>query len=71
MQFPQLKFNLGEDIEMLRDTVHAFAQAEIAPQAAEIDSSNQFPMPLWKKCDVTASRRPSSVTSASMTRAPP
>ena len=49
MQFPQLKFNLGEDIEMLRDTVHAFAQAEIAPQAAEIDSSNQFPMPLWKK----------------------
>ncbi len=49
MQFPQLKFTLGEDIEMLRDTVHAFAQAEIAPQAAEIDSSNQFPMPLWKK----------------------
>ncbi len=49
MQFPQLTFNLGDDIEMLRDTVHAFAQAEIAPLAAEIDRSNQFPMPLWKK----------------------
>ena len=49
MQFPQLKFNLGDDIEMLRDSVHAFAQAEIAPQAAEIDRSNQFPMPLWRK----------------------
>ncbi len=49
MQFPQLKFNLGEDIDMLRDSVHAFAQAEIAPRAGEIDRNNQFPMDLWKK----------------------
>jgi isovaleryl-CoA dehydrogenase len=49
MQFPQLKFNLGEDIEMLRDSVAAFAAAEIAPRAAEIDRTNQFPMDLWKK----------------------
>jgi len=49
MQFPQLKFDLGEDIDMLRDSVHAFAQTEIAPRAAEIDRSNQFPMDLWKK----------------------
>lgn len=49
MQFPQLKFDLGEDIDMLRDSVHAFAQAEIAPRAAEIDRDNQFPMDLWKK----------------------
>jgi isovaleryl-CoA dehydrogenase len=49
MQFPQLKFSLGEDIEMLRDTVASFAAAEIAPRAAEIDRSNQFPMDLWKK----------------------
>lgn len=49
MQFPQLKFDLGEDIDMLRDSVHAFAQDEIAPRAAEIDRSNQFPMDLWKK----------------------
>ena len=49
MQFPQLKFDLGEDIDMLRDTVAAFAANEIAPRAAEIDRSNQFPMDLWKK----------------------
>jgi isovaleryl-CoA dehydrogenase len=49
MQFPQLKFDLGEDIDMLRDTVAAFAADEIAPRAAEIDHSNQFPMDLWKK----------------------
>ena len=49
MQFPQLKFDLGEDIDMLRDSVAAFAANEIAPRAAEIDRSNQFPMDLWKK----------------------
>jgi isovaleryl-CoA dehydrogenase len=49
MQFPQLKFDLGEDIDMLRDTIAAFAANEIAPRAAEIDRSNQFPMDLWKK----------------------
>ena len=49
MQFPQLKFDLGEDIDMLRDSVHAFAQDEIAPRAAEIDRDNLFPMDLWKK----------------------
>jgi isovaleryl-CoA dehydrogenase len=46
---PGLKFDLGEDIEMLRDAVRAFADKEIAPIAAEIDRSDQFPMPLWKK----------------------
>jgi isovaleryl-CoA dehydrogenase len=49
MQFPFLKFSLGEDIEMLRDSIAAFAQAEIAPRADEIDRSNLFPMDLWKK----------------------
>ena len=49
MQFPQLKFDLGEDIDMLRDSIAAFAANEIAPRAAEIDHSNQFPMDLWKK----------------------
>jgi isovaleryl-CoA dehydrogenase len=49
MQFPLLKFNLGEDIDMLRDSIAAFAQTEIAPRAAEIDRSNLFPMDLWKK----------------------
>ncbi len=49
MQLPGLKFQLGEDIDALRETVHDFAQAEIAPRAAEIDRSDQFPMDLWRK----------------------
>ena len=39
---PGLNFMLGEDIDALRDAVHAFAQAEIAPRAAEIDRSDQL-----------------------------
>src|SRR3982750_820197 len=46
---PGLNFMLGEDIDALRDSVHAFAQAEIAPRAAEIDRSDRFPMDLWRK----------------------
>ena len=37
MNLPGLNFQLGEDIDALRDAVHAFAQAEIAPRAAEAD----------------------------------
>jgi len=46
---PGLNFMLGEDIDALRDTVRAFAESEIAPRAAEIDRSDQFPMDLWRK----------------------
>ena len=42
-------FDLGETAEMLRDTVRDFSQAEIAPRAAEIDRTNQFPRDLWPK----------------------
>ena len=48
-QLPSLNFDLGETADMLRDSVRSFAAAEIAPQAAEIDRSNQFPMALWRK----------------------
>jgi isovaleryl-CoA dehydrogenase len=44
-----LQFALGEDIDMLRDTVAHFAAKEIAPRAAEIDRDDQFPMDLWRK----------------------
>jgi isovaleryl-CoA dehydrogenase len=42
-------FDLGETADMLRETVFSFSQAEIAPRAAEIDKTDQFPMDLWKK----------------------
>ena len=47
--YPGLNFNLGETAEMLRESVHDFAQAEIAPLAAEIDRTNEFPAQLWHK----------------------
>jgi isovaleryl-CoA dehydrogenase len=44
-----MRFDLGEDIEALRDTVRRWAQERIAPQAGEIDRTNQFPMAAWKE----------------------
>jgi len=46
---PGLDFALGETIDMLRDSVQQFADAEIAPRAADIDRDNAFPTDLWKK----------------------
>lgn len=47
--YPTLNFNLGEDIDMLRQSVAQFCDAEIAPRAAQIDATNEFPMDLWQK----------------------
>jgi isovaleryl-CoA dehydrogenase len=46
---PSLNYANGETIELLRTSVRAFAQQELAPRAAEIDRTNQFPMDMWKK----------------------
>ncbi len=47
--YPSLNFDLGETADQLRDTVRSFAANEIAPIAAEIDTTNQFPRHLWPK----------------------
>jgi isovaleryl-CoA dehydrogenase len=49
MNLPGLNFDLGQDLDMLRDTVHSFAQTEVAPRAAQADRKDQFPMDLWRK----------------------
>ncbi len=46
---PGLNFQLGQDIDALRDAVREFAQTEIAPRSGEIDRTDQFPMDLWRK----------------------
>ncbi|SFK53968.1 isovaleryl-CoA dehydrogenase [Shimia haliotis] len=44
-----MNFDLGEDINALREMVHRFAQERIKPMAAEIDQTNEFPNELWKE----------------------
>src|SRR4026208_229303 len=44
-----LRFDHGETVEMLRETVRDFASREIAPRANEIDRSNESPPDLWRK----------------------
>ncbi|MGC9368905.1 MAG: isovaleryl-CoA dehydrogenase [Paracoccaceae bacterium] len=44
-----MKFDLGEEVEALRDMVHRWAQERIKPIAAEVDQTNQFPNELWKE----------------------
>lgn len=49
MSYPTLDFALGETLDMLREQVQAFAAAELAPRAAQIDRDNQFPEDMWRK----------------------
>lgn len=48
-QLPSLNFALGDNADMLRDSVMRFASDEIAPLASDIDSNNEFPKALWRK----------------------
>ena len=47
--FPALNFDLGETADQLRASVRGFTSDEIAPIAAEIDKTNEFPRQLWTK----------------------
>lgn len=44
-----MNFGMSEELVALRETVHRFAQDEVAPRAAAIDETNEFPMDLWEK----------------------
>ena len=44
-----MTFDLGEDVNALRDVVHRWAQDRVKPMAAEIDASNEFPAGLWQE----------------------
>src|SRR5690242_2904108 len=46
-RYPALDFDLGPEIDLLRDSVRGFAEAKIAPLAAEMDRSDTFPRQLW------------------------
>ncbi|GER00280.1 isovaleryl-CoA dehydrogenase [Iodidimonas gelatinilytica] len=46
-EFPTLRFDHGEELDMLRETARRFAEDKIAPRAAEIDATNSFPRDLW------------------------
>jgi isovaleryl-CoA dehydrogenase len=47
--YPSLDFGLGETIDQLRDSIRSFTDDHIAPIAAEIDKTNEFPRHLWPK----------------------
>jgi len=49
MHVPSLNFDLGEDIDLLRESVAAFAAREIAPITAQVDHDNTYPAPLWRR----------------------
>ncbi len=47
--YKAMDFGLGEEVDMLRDTVYQFCQRELAPRAAQIDIDNEFPADMWRK----------------------
>jgi isovaleryl-CoA dehydrogenase len=51
-KYPTLDFDLGFEIDQLRETVRAFSDNEIAPRAETIDREDRFPRDLWTKMGV-------------------
>ncbi|MEO1677405.1 MAG: isovaleryl-CoA dehydrogenase [Pseudomonadota bacterium] len=49
MFMASMRFDLGDEVEALRETVHRWAQERVRPMAAEIDRSNAFPADLWRE----------------------
>jgi isovaleryl-CoA dehydrogenase len=49
MTYPSLQYDLGEDIQLLRQSIQQWSQRELAPLATTIDQTNNFPVHLWKK----------------------
>ncbi len=47
--FKSMNFDLGQDVDMLRDSVYQFSQKELAPLAEQIDRDNEFPLNIWRK----------------------
>jgi isovaleryl-CoA dehydrogenase len=47
MSLACMNFDLGEDLDQLRETTAQFARREVAPRAAQADRDNTFPMSLW------------------------
>jgi isovaleryl-CoA dehydrogenase len=48
-EIPGFNFDLGETVDLLRDTVRSFSEDEIAPRANLIEQNNDFPNDLWTK----------------------
>lgn len=46
--YPMLQFNLGEEIDMMRDSLRSFVDDKIMPRADEIDRTDTFPRDLWE-----------------------
>ena len=44
-----MTFDLGDDVNALRETVNKWAQARLRPIAVKIDKENQFPIELWQE----------------------
>ena len=49
MFLASMQFDLGEDVNALREMVHRWAQGRVKPLAAQIDQSNDFPADLWRE----------------------